>query len=62
MDNNIKKKLRKKTIRQIFLLSLPLLLIIAAYAVFMYTLDIERKLVETEEEIYSDIYTSEGGF
>ncbi len=62
MDNNIKKKLRKKTIRQIFLLSLPLLLIIAAYAVFMCTIDIERKLVETEEEIYNDIYTAEGEY
>lgn len=60
MDNNIKKKLRKKTIRQIFLLCLPLLLIIAAYAIFIYTIDIEGKLTDAEEEIYSDIYLTEG--
>lgn len=56
MDNQNKKKIMKKNVKQLILLCLPVLLILAAYIVFVHTLDIEEKLTDTEKEIYSDIY------
>ena len=43
MEKSIKKKLRLKTVKQIFLLTMPMLLIAAAYAVYIFSADIEGK-------------------
>ncbi len=58
MEKSIKKKLRLKTVKQIFLLTMPMLLIAAAYAVYIFSADIEGKITQTEDEIYSQIYNS----
>ncbi len=57
--NDYKSRLKKKTVKQIIFLTLPLLLIAVAYAIFISSADLDGKLIRTEEEIYSQIYSVE---